>query len=74
MRIFTLEHSKVSGIIDFTFYLICVLFLTMYILINGSLQQLVGNLLLILVGFISWTAMEYLLHRFVLHGLQPFKS
>lgn len=74
MRVFTFEHSKVSNVIDFAFYWICVLFLAAYLLVNGSRHQLVGNLLLILVGFISWTAMEYLLHRFVLHGLQPFKS
>lgn len=74
MRIFTLEHSKVSNIVDFTFYWICVLFLAVCLLVNGLRNQLVENLFLILVGFISWTAMEYLLHRFVLHGLQPFKS
>lgn len=74
MRIFTLEHSKTSNIVDFTFYWICVLFLTAYLLVNVSLGQSVESLFLILIGLISWTAIEYLLHRFVLHGLQPFKS
>lgn len=74
MRVFSLEHSKVSNIVDFTFYWLCVLFLTAYILANASPKQLVESLFLALVGLISWTAIEYLLHRFVLHGLQPFKN
>jgi cyclopropane-fatty-acyl-phospholipid synthase len=74
MRIFTLEKIKVSSILDFTFYSICALFLALSLLVNGSRHQLVGNLLLILAGFVSWTAIEYLLHRFILHGLQPFKN
>lgn len=74
MKIFTLEHSKTSNIVDFTFYWICVLFLTAYLLANASPKQLVESLFLALVGLISWTAIEYLLHRFVLHGLQPFKN
>jgi cyclopropane-fatty-acyl-phospholipid synthase len=74
MRILTLEHSKVSNILDFTFYITCVLLLALYLLINGSRQQLVGNLLFILAGLLSWTVIEYLLHRFVLHGMQPLKN
>lgn len=74
MQFFTLEHSKVSNIVDFTFYWVCVLFLTAYLLVNVSRYQLVESLFLILAGLISWTAIEYLLHRFVLHGLQPFKN
>ena len=74
MRTFTMEHSKLTNIIDFAFYWISVLLLAVYLLINESSHQFFGNLFLILAGFISWTAMEYLLHRFVLHGLQPFKG
>lgn len=74
MRIFTLEQGKVSSILDFTFYSICALFLALSLLINGSRHYLVGILLLILVGLFGWTAIEYLLHRFILHGLQPFKN
>lgn len=33
-----------------------------------------GNwLVLMLAGLASWTLLEYLLHRFVLHGVEPFK-
>ena len=74
MRVFSLEHSKVSNIVDFTFYWLCVLLLTAYLLANASPKQLVESLFLALVGLISWTATEYLLHRFVLRGLQPFKN
>lgn len=29
--------------------------------------------MLMLAGLASWTLLEYLLHRFVLHGVEPFK-
>jgi len=74
MKVFSLEQSKVNNIVDFTFYWLCVVFLAVYLLVNASPKQLVESLFLTLVGLISWTAIEYLLHRFVLHGLQPFKS
>ena len=31
-------------------------------------------LVLMVSGFVLWTLLEYLLHRFVLHGLWPFKA
>lgn len=74
MRIFTLEQSKVSNIVDFTFYWMCVLLLTAYLIVNTSFNQIAESLFLIILGLFSWTAIEYLLHRFVLHGLQPFKD
>jgi len=74
MSVFKFEHMQVSSILDFIFYSICVLFLALSLFINGSRHQLVGNILFIVVGLISWTAIEYVLHRFILHGLQPFKN
>lgn len=29
---------------------------------------------LVVGGFVLWTLLEYLLHRFVLHGVRPFKA
>jgi hypothetical protein len=29
---------------------------------------------LALLGLVAWTLLEYALHRFVLHGLQPFRT
>lgn len=74
MRLFTLEHCKTIYLLDFAFYCACVLFLAIYLLLNSTLSNLLESLLLILIGLLTWTAMEYCLHRFVLHGLQPFKS
>ena len=29
---------------------------------------------LALLGLVAWTLLEYVLHRFVLHGMQPFQA
>ncbi|MDX5446368.1 MAG: hypothetical protein LPJ87_09975, partial [Zoogloeaceae bacterium] len=39
---------------------------------TGGLRLWTGSILLI-AGLVSWTLLEYLLHRFVLHGRGPFQ-
>jgi sterol desaturase/sphingolipid hydroxylase (fatty acid hydroxylase superfamily) len=35
---------------------------------------LAGRFAALLAGLAAWTLTEYVLHRFILHGLEPFKS
>lgn len=69
-----LEHSRAAYAADFVLY-------------GGAVAGLAGVLawlapsalwpalgLLTAVGLLSWTLFEYVLHRFVLHALQPFKG
>jgi sterol desaturase/sphingolipid hydroxylase (fatty acid hydroxylase superfamily) len=77
MGLFTLEHGTRAYRADFIFYGSAV---------TGLAGALVGDALLagtpareglVLAGLVgagalAWTGLEYLLHRFVLHGLPPF--
>ena len=74
MSLFTLEHSKAAYVADFVLYGFAVVMLAAFLCVDapaGAWPQLVS---LALVGLAAWTAIEYVLHRFVLHGLQPFQA
>ena len=72
MNFFKPEFSKKAYIADFAVYLVTP------ILICGVLWHFEphgdwpGILVAIAIGFVCWTLLEYALHRFVLHGLEPF--
>jgi sterol desaturase/sphingolipid hydroxylase (fatty acid hydroxylase superfamily) len=73
MELFTLEHSKLAYQADFALYGIVVLLLTGFLLVTGTRGQWPEILVFTLAGIASWTGIEYALHRFVLHGMQPFR-
>ncbi len=58
---------------DFALYSTAVLALAAFLLMAGPRQQWLETVVFVLFGLVSWTAIEYILHRFILHGLQPFK-
>jgi sterol desaturase/sphingolipid hydroxylase (fatty acid hydroxylase superfamily) len=71
-----LEHSKLVYKADFAFYTLAISALTAYLTLFSVSNDLSGNILLMFtsaLGLFSWSLIEYLLHRFVLHGVQPFK-
>jgi cyclopropane-fatty-acyl-phospholipid synthase len=73
MVLFTLEHGKAAYRADFVFYgvVICALALALAAVPpQGPWWWGPG---LVALGLLSWSAMEYGLHRYVLHGLQPFR-
>ena len=74
LRLFSLEHSRAAYFADFAFYAGAVLVLTTALLAGCPRAQWLEMAGLTLAGLVSWSAIEYILHRFVLHGLQPFKS
>ena len=72
MKLLNTEHSPVAYVLDFVLYSAACLALMGYLWVwapVGSWGPLAGWALL---GAAGWTAREYALHRFVLHGLQPF--
>jgi cyclopropane-fatty-acyl-phospholipid synthase len=72
MGLFSIEQSKAAYRADIAFYAVSVVILTAWLLLRGPPAhwlQLVGYAL---AGLSGWTAIEYGLHRFVLHGLKPF--
>jgi sterol desaturase/sphingolipid hydroxylase (fatty acid hydroxylase superfamily) len=73
MYIFTLEHSKIACRVDLTLYCITVAALAAFLLVACPREQRVEIASFALAGLVSWIAIEYALHRRVLHGLQPFR-
>ncbi|MFZ5960687.1 class I SAM-dependent methyltransferase [Pseudomonas knackmussii] len=74
MKLFELEHSKAAYLADFVLYGILSLVLAAMLVALSPPGLRLQCLLLALLGLLGWTLLEYLLHRFVLHGLQPFRD
>lgn len=73
MALIALEHSRVAYAADFVLYGGTVVALLSWLVFKAPPGVGSAISLLALTGLLSWTLIEYLLHRFVLHGLQPFK-
>jgi cyclopropane-fatty-acyl-phospholipid synthase len=73
-RMLSLEHSRAVYRADFVIY--GVLAAGMALALLGAAPPAQRELLaaLALAGVASWSLAEYLLHRFVLHGLRPFSN
>lgn len=73
MNLFTFEQTRAIYRADFIFYG------AMILVLAGLLAAAVPNprwttiVTLGLAGLIGWSALEYAVHRFVLHGVQPFQ-
>jgi cyclopropane-fatty-acyl-phospholipid synthase len=72
VNLFTLEHSKAAYATDFALYGLAVVVLATLLVIGGPRDQTLGIVASVASGLGGWTAIEYVLHRFVLHGLRPF--
>jgi cyclopropane-fatty-acyl-phospholipid synthase len=73
MVLFTLEHGKTAYRADFVFYGAAICALAGALAASPVQGPWWGTLSWVLFGLLSWSAMEYGLHRFVLHGVQPFQ-
>lgn len=71
--LFTMEHGKAAYGADFALYLAGLVAIAAFLIVAGPPGHGSGSLSLVALGFAGWTMVEYLLHRFVLHGVQPFK-
>jgi sterol desaturase/sphingolipid hydroxylase (fatty acid hydroxylase superfamily) len=72
--IFTLEHSKAAYWADFVVYAAVIGGLTSSTCAPAARGHWPMMLALAAAGLAAWTLVEYALHRFVLHGLEPFKT
>lgn len=73
MGLLTMEHSPWAYRLDFVLYTAAVLLLGGFLgaMTQGPLAWSVAGFSLL--GVALWSPLEYGLHRFVLHGLPPFK-
>ncbi len=73
MGFFSLEHSKAAYAADFAIYGCTVLVLLAVLVHITPPAQALSVVSSVFLGLISWSVLEYGLHRFVLHTFQPFK-
>jgi len=69
----TLEHSRAAYRADFLLYGIAVGMLSVFLLVAAPPHDGQKIAALVLAGLAGWSLVEYALHRFVLHGMRPFK-
>ncbi|MEO8858821.1 MAG: sterol desaturase family protein [Burkholderiaceae bacterium] len=74
MRLFTIEHTVSGYRADFVVYGVAWVSLLTYLVLGtpGLMRWSVVGLSL--VGIATWSLVEYVLHRFVLHHLRPFSD
>lgn len=74
MALFGLEHSPGAYRADFAVHGAAVGSLAGALLIFGPADRWATLGSIALAALIGWTALEYALHRFVLHGVRPFNG
>jgi Fatty acid hydroxylase superfamily len=72
MPLFRIEHSPWAYRADFILYGSACVALAAALLLAAPRAQAPGLAALAVAGLAGWSLIEYLLHRFVLHGLRPF--
>lgn len=74
MGLFSLEHGKAAYFADFVAYALAVAGLAAFLVVSTPHGAHLSLIALATAGFAGWTLAEYVLHRFVLHGLAPFRE
>ena len=74
MGLLTTEHGRAGYLADFVLYAAASAALAVVLSYAAPPARGAEILALSLLGLVTWTLVEYLLHRFVLHGLQPFQA
>ena len=72
MSLFSLEHSSTAYRVDFALYALLCLGTAATLLSVGPAEKGIALLLWVMGGGAVWSLLEYLLHRYVLHGVAPF--
>lgn len=72
MGLLSIEHSQVAYNADFAAYGISILAIAVFLILAAPPELSVALLISAIFGAGLWSGLEYLLHRYVLHGLKPF--
>ena len=73
MGFLSLEHGRVAYRADIALYMAAVAALSALLLAAGPRGHAPAFAACVLAGLLGWSGIEYVLHRFVLHGLAPFR-
>jgi sterol desaturase/sphingolipid hydroxylase (fatty acid hydroxylase superfamily) len=74
MGLFNLEHGKLAYRADFALYAAAVVCQAIFLTAEAPAAQGLNIVAWGVAGLLGWSLVEYLLHRFVLHGVQPFQA
>lgn len=74
MGLFSFEHSRTTYLADFAVHGAAVLALLSALAVLNPEAPGLELPALVALGWLAWSLAEYLLHRFVLHGLKPFST
>jgi cyclopropane-fatty-acyl-phospholipid synthase len=74
MGLLTTEHSRSAYLADLIVYGAASVALASLLAIAGPRERWLEIVSLTVLGLLAWTIVEYGLHRFVLHRLQPFRG
>lgn len=74
MTLFSIEHGKAAYWADFGIHGAFVAVLAITLVVFAPRDQWPMLAALLMLGTTAWTLIEYLVHRYVLHGLEPFQS
>lgn len=74
MAMFGLEHSRMAYGADFALHGVAVATLAAALMLAGPVDRWMPLASIAFAGLLAWTALEYALHRFVLHGVRPFSD
>ena len=72
MKAVSIEHSKAVYFADFAFYLVAIVLLLGVLVGFAPRHALVGVALAVIAGAVCWSLIEYLMHRVIFHGIEPF--
>jgi len=71
---FKLEHGRAAYFADFALYGIAVCALSAFLLAQTPRAHGLQVALLVIAGLAAWPVVEYAMHRYLLHGMQPFSG
>lgn len=74
MSLLSFKLGKVAYTVDLAVYLVAPLIAVASLFYFSEKREAIPILAAALLGFVGWTLLEYILHRFVLHHLSPFKE
>jgi cyclopropane-fatty-acyl-phospholipid synthase len=73
MNVLTIEQGKAAYWGDFAFYGATIVFLAVALVVGTPHAQWPRLAFWVITGMIGWSVLEYLVHRFLFHGVQPFR-